>query len=222
MKMPSNSNIISIPELNQNDFLFNDEVFPDSLSPTHIDAFTIHLLRKDDEGVFEKVFHEYHKKLYFFFLKKTKSSGISEELVQETFIKLWSYRKRLNVSLSLSIQLFRIAKTTLIDLLRREAKSRIRFLSPDELTVLPETQIQPEPVDTHSVIIQLRKALSLLSPTRRKIIEQRLNGMTNQEIASNLSISIKTVENQINKAFHDIRKNICMPSLIMLLAICSY
>jgi RNA polymerase sigma factor, sigma-70 family len=218
--MLSNINLVS--ELTQSDFLYNDKVFSDSLSPVHIDAFIIYRLQEGDEAAFEKVFHEYHKKLYFFFLRKTKSVDISEELVQETFIKLWSHRKRLNVSLSISIQLFRIAKTTLVDLLRRKAKSRISSLSDDELTALSETQVQPEPADSHSVVVQLRKSVSLLSPMRKKIIELRLNGLTNQEIASCLSISIKTVENQINKAFHDIRQNIGIPLSLLLLVIRSH
>lgn len=222
MRTLSNPNTTPVFELTPSDFLFSDGVFPNSPSSVHIDAVIIYRLQKDDEGVFEKVFHEYYKKLYFFFLKKTKSADISEELVQETFIKLWSHRKRLNPSLSLSIQLFRIAKTTLIDLLRKKAKSRISSLSADELTALPATHIQPEPADSHSIIIQLRKSLSLLSPMRRKIIELRLNGLTNQEIASNLSISIKTVENQINKAFHDIRQNIGIPLSLFLLVMRSH
>lgn len=223
MRTLSDPNVTPVSELIQSDFSSGDGVFPNSPSPIHIDAATIYQLQKDDdEGAFEKIFHEYYEKLYLFFLKKTKSADISEELVQETFIKLWSHRKRLNASLSLSIQIFRIAKTTLIDLLRKKAKSRISSLSADELTALPATHTQPESADSHSIIMQLRKSLSLLSPTRRKIIELRLNGLTNQEIASNLSISIKTVENQINKAFHDIRQNMGIPLSLLLLIMRSH
>jgi RNA polymerase sigma-70 factor (ECF subfamily) len=187
-----------------------------------MEAFIIHQLQQDSEEVFEKIYHEFHQKLYHYFLKKTKSATVSEDLVQETFIKLWRYRDRLNADLSLSIQIFRIARTTIIDLLRKNARTRINSIPVDDLSSLAEARalIQPEAAEAPAGLSQVRSSLSLLSPMRRKIIEQRLEGLTNQEIAVNLSISLKTVENQINKAFHDIRRHIGIPLSILLLILC--
>lgn len=192
--------------------LLSDGVQP--LSPIAIDAAIIYQLQTDDEVAFEKVFHQYYRKLYYFFLKKTQSQDISEELVQETFIKLWSHRRGLTPTLLLSIQIFRIAKTSLIDLLRKKARSRISTIPIEDLSSLPATPLDPDPMDAHSLILQLRDSLSLLSPMRRKIMELRLNGFSNQEIASDLSLSIRTVENQVNKALHEIRQRIGIPILL--------
>lgn len=219
MKPSTNPKYVS-SEPGENDWTISDESVNDSPSPVHIDAFVIYQLQKDDAETFKKVFDKYHEKLYFYFLKKTKSADISKELVQETFIKLWLYRNRLDKGLSLSIQLFRIAKTTLIDLLRRKAKSRVYSLPYEEIIVASEQlATPPENIETRSLVVHLKHSLSKLSPMRRKIIEQRLEGFSNQEIAINLSISVKTVENQINKAFHDIRQNISIPLTILLLVI---
>jgi RNA polymerase sigma-70 factor (ECF subfamily) len=205
---------------NENYRVENPEDYCDSSSSVYINGSDIYHLQNDNEETFKKVFEGYHKKLYFYFLKKTKSTDISEELVQETFIKLWLHRKRLNGSLSLSVQLFRIAKTTLIDLLRRKAKSRVYSL-PSEKMILVSEQFtaQSETIEPHSLLFYLKNYLYKLSPMRRKIIEQRLEGFSNQEIALNLSISVKTVENQINKAFHDIRQNVSIPLILFLLVI---
>jgi RNA polymerase sigma-70 factor (ECF subfamily) len=67
------------------------------------------------------------------------------------------------------------------------------------------------------VITKIRSSLPLLPPVRRKIIEQKLEGFSNPEIASNLSISQKTVENHLNKAFHQLKKHLQVPLFLILL-----
>ena len=76
-------------------------------------------LRDGDEFYFRKVFDQYHQKLYFFILYKTKSEYIAEEVVQMAFTKLWQSRQTLQEEYTISTQLFRIATTTLIDFLRK-------------------------------------------------------------------------------------------------------
>jgi len=80
---------------------------------------TVYQIRSGNELVFQQVFNEYHGKLYFYILKKTNSEYMAEEVVQLSFIKLWNTRENLNEEFSISTQLFRIAKTTLIDLVRK-------------------------------------------------------------------------------------------------------
>lgn len=82
---------------------------------------TIAALKESDEIVFGEIFQEYHQKVYYYILSKTNSAYIAEETTQLTFIKLWNYRCSLDVSLPISSQIFRIAKTTCIDLLRKES-----------------------------------------------------------------------------------------------------
>jgi len=70
------------------------------------------------EDQFEQLFHTYHKKLYFYFIKKTGSEFLSEELVQLTFIKFWkNFGKIPPEKASFSSQIFCIARSTLIDAL---------------------------------------------------------------------------------------------------------
>jgi DNA-binding NarL/FixJ family response regulator len=54
---------------------------------------------------------------------------------------------------------------------------------------------------------------------QRKIVAFRLEGMTNKEIAGQMAISKKTVENQVNRAIKEIRKkaNLSVIVLIVLL-----
>jgi len=72
-------------------------------------------LKDGDENYFKQVFDQYHQKLYFFILTKTKSEYIAEEVVQMAFTKLWQCRQTLKEEYTVSTQLFRIATTILID-----------------------------------------------------------------------------------------------------------
>src|SRR5581483_4335645 len=76
-------------------------------------------LKDGDEFYFKQVFDQYHQKLYFFILYKTRSEYIAEEVVQMAFTKLWQCRQTLKEEYTISTQLFRIATTILIDFLRK-------------------------------------------------------------------------------------------------------
>jgi DNA-directed RNA polymerase specialized sigma24 family protein len=88
---------------------------------------TIAALKKSNLLVFNEVYYSHHKKIYFFILRKTKSSFIAEETTQLTFIKCWKYRESLSEDVDISIQLFRIARTTMIDLLRKKTSMNKRL-----------------------------------------------------------------------------------------------
>lgn len=169
-----------------------------------MDRALINSIQDGNELAFRQAYDLFHEKLYSYFLHKTKSADVSEELVQLTFIKLWRFRNKLNTGLPLSRQLFRIAKTNLIDILRRHAASRTIPLQAIEQTDIPEENISL-PIDEHKLTIVL-ESLVHLPPMRRRIISFRLEGLSNKEIADCLSISKKTVENQVNRAVRDIRK----------------
>src|ERR1700744_680039 len=90
-----------------------------------MDTALIISLQNGSEESFKEIYYGYHKKLYFYFLKKTESASLSQDLIQETFIKLWRYRLTLRTDLSVSLQLFRIARTVAIDSLRVNARNRM-------------------------------------------------------------------------------------------------
>lgn len=162
-------------------------------------------IRHDNEAAFGTFFDLYHARLFFFFRKKTGSDFLAEELVQLTFIKLWNHRKKLNPDIELSIQLFRIARTTLIDKLRTEAVAHKRM---DRL----QEQWQSDPVtpslyEEKEAMERLQSALEQLPPARRKIFRMnRLEGLTYKEIAGLLEISPRTVEHQMSHAVRELQR----------------
>ncbi|MRG47921.1 sigma-70 family RNA polymerase sigma factor [Chitinophaga sp. SYP-B3965] len=161
-------------------------------------------LRQGSEPVFEQVFHAYQDKLYGYFLKHTRSNMLSEELVQNTFIKLWDYRTGLNEDLELSAQIFRIARTCMIDQIR-ERKSRKRLTDAYEQEIIQLQQLLQESNIDYK--LQLQKEISRMPPVRKKVfLLNKVNGLSHKEIAGLLSISPRTVETHIHKALQQLRK----------------
>jgi RNA polymerase sigma-70 factor (ECF subfamily) len=166
-------------------------------------------LKAGDAFFFEMVFIEYHSKVYFFVLNKTKSTFIAEETVQETFIKLWRYRYTLNENIPLSTQIFHIARSVLIDILRKDANHKKMVLNLKRSTPVFAINDLAKKIDLNDLDKQVRVAVSNMPAARKKVFEMsRFRGMSHQEIAKELSLSVKTVENHISRALKQLRKSL--------------
>lgn len=166
-------------------------------------ATAIAALKQDDIFTFDELFHGYHPKVYLFILSKSKSSYIAEEATQLTFIKLWNYRHHLDESLPLSQQIFRIAKTTLIDVLRKDAT----YSAMKQHMLSSSENLDPfAPVEAKKLNETIQEAVQKLPPVRRKVFElSRNHSLSHKEISILLSLSIKTVETHISLALKQLR-----------------
>jgi len=175
---------------------------------------TIAALKEGDTLVFSELFHEYHRKVYLFVLSKTHSEYIAEETTQITFIKLWNYRQQLDEATPVNRLIFHIARTTCIDLLRKEAvKGRLlKQEKPGEA----DTWNISDVVEARELLQQIKDVVRNMPPVRRKVFElSRYEFKSYKEIAEQLSLSVKTVENHMSLALSYLR-NFLLLLLLML------
>jgi RNA polymerase sigma-70 factor (family 1) len=166
-------------------------------------------LKHGDEFYFRQVFDQYHQKLYFFILYKTKSEYIAEEIVQMAFTKLWQCRQTLQEEYTVSTQLFRIATTLLIDFLRKYNNKDAVTARLDALNIEKGIDSTNEKVSGAELQKRISEAVNDLPPVRKQVFEMsREQGMSYREIAATLSVSSKTVETHIYKALKQIKKHI--------------
>jgi len=168
---------------------------------------TINLLREGDQVVFRLVYDEYHVRVYSYVHKKTGSDFLAEEVMQLTCIKLWKFRQSLNPELSLFTQVFRITTTTMIDLIRAEERKRHSL---EGLRRRPAATADPcESVEENELRKRVTSLVRRMPDMQKKVFEMsRFEEKSHREIATALSISIKTVETHISRALKFLRQNL--------------
>jgi len=157
-------------------------------------------------GDFERIYDKWNKKVYHYALNKTSSTYIAEETVQRVFIKLWGNLFRKNITIDLESQLFCIARTTLLDIVKEERKRQISVEAS-----YPTSEI-PTPSELYrlkEINDQYEKVIERMPESRRKVfLLSRSDNLTYKEIAERLSISPKTVENHIALALKVLKKTL--------------
>lgn len=151
--------------------------------------------------IFNKVYEAYHHKLYAYIFHKTSSAFYAQEVVQLTFIKLWEKRQNISEDYTLSVQLFKIARSILIDTLRKEA-IRQKHQDHANKNFTPVIHIESYKDTMEAVDYEIEK----MPRVRREVFKlSRKEGFSYKEIAELLSISPKTVENHISAAIKQLK-----------------
>mgnify|MGYP002783915162 FL=1 len=162
------------------------------------------------------LFDKYYTPLCKTIFRIVNDKEAARDLVQEAFIKLWLKRDSLDQNNSIKSYLYRIAINNAFNHL--EKHKRIVPLADGEVVLqhLAANQTQ-ELLDADEMAEQITRALELLPPKCKTVfVLSRYEEMSYKEIAENLDISVKTVENQISKAL-DILRNSLKAFLMLIL-----
>lgn len=163
-------------------------------------------LRKGNAAAYNELFSEYYVWLCNYIFTLSNDRGLSEDIVQETIIGIWEKRKRISIHHSLKNYLFRSCHNQFLGHLRKK-KIQFDFLDQIRWDVLAEAHIEPE-VRRDSKIQKLHSLIDQLPPRCKEVfVKNKLEKRKYKEIAVDMGISIKTVENQMSKALHFLREN---------------
>ena len=172
------------------------------------ELFLLDKLKEGDKDSFKFFFEAYYSDLCNYVNLFVRNESLSEEIIQDVYIYLWNNRKKINIDKSVRAYLFTAAKHKALNHIRNE-KIRTRTLTkladdtkghvpqPDEIMQEQENQQM-----LSGVIDQLPHRC------REVFLLSRKHGYTNEQIATELKISPKTVENQMTIALRKIREQI--------------
>lgn len=166
-------------------------------------------MRLGDESALETIFRTYYPGLVGFVRRYVKGTDIAEELVQDLFLKIWSRRGSLGEIDSVKTYLYRAARNTALNHLRRR-KLEHEWME-KEASIVSEDPGQEgdEPVTESELAMAVRSAVDKLPPRCREVfVLSRDGGLTYSEIAKSLGISIKTVETQMGRALKALRSSL--------------
>jgi RNA polymerase sigma-70 factor (ECF subfamily) len=172
----------------------------------------ISVLKKIKEGdvyTFEKVFRLYYSPLCLYAAGITGKMYIAEEIVQELFYVCWKEREKLQILHSLKSYLYGAVRNRSLQYIEhREVTNRHR-----EMILL---KTNDNNTSTPQDLLEYKELEDLINRTLDKLPERRLRifrmhrfeGKKYAEIASELSLSVKTVEAEMTKALQILRKEI--------------
>ena len=148
----------------------------------------------------EKLFHRYAGRLYALGLGLLGDSGLAEELVQESFVRLWRQAPRFDPARgTVAAFVFSLSRRIAIDLYRRPS-SRPLVVDPSAAAVLASFA-DPAAHVVDGVVV--RRALDALSPAHRQVIELSYGGgLTQAEIAVRVGVPLGTVK---TRTYHALR-----------------
>lgn len=162
-------------------------------------------IKAGDSRCFRILYEKYVSDLYRFIFQYLKSAEITDEIVQDAFIRLWLHRERLDEDRSVRSYLFTISYRQMLKELRRQFKNP---LMRDYLEFSESFATEDRHVYDYDIYLKaIEVAKENLSPRQKEIWQlSREDGLSSAEIASMLSISDQVVRNQLSSALRKIRE----------------
>ncbi len=154
----------------------------------------------DDYKQFQQVFEQYYNPLCKYAFSFIKERDICEDIVQDVFARIWETRRDLVVADGIKFYLFKAVRNNCLTYLRREQRLPVSSLSEMEDT-WPVAGTETDYGDGINYKALLGKGIDQLPPKCKEVfLLSHLGDLSNQQVADNLGISIKTVNNQLWKA----------------------
>lgn len=174
-------------------------------------------IRRGDLKAYERVFNEYYGTLCLFAKNMLGDTDQARDIVQDVFVTLYTNKSTLQINKSLKSYLFKCVYNACLNSLKQQKvyalhqqylKENAVLISDDDMVVRAELEER------------IRFAVESLPDQCRRIFKmKRYEGMKNSEIASELGISIRTVETQISKALNILRANLIDYLALLLISV---
>jgi len=156
--------------------------------------------------LFQENFYKYYEPLCKYAFTIVKEPHSCEDIVQETFLRVWEKKQNLIGSEELTWYLYTAIRNNCLSYLEKKQKTVLGEFSGQEVIETPgeRPQISTTPEKDYETL--LKDALANLPPKCREVfVLSRVSNLTYKQIGDSLGISIKTVENQMGKALKILR-----------------
>jgi len=162
-------------------------------------------VKKGNNAAFEILFRKYYAPITNFTASIVRDITVAEEIAQEVFLYIWEKREKIEIHTGFKSYIFSSAKNKSLNYLKLELPKH------QATTDLENIQIGKMPVmadnETDLIKKKIQYAIDQLPDKCRNIfVLSRYGGLTYKEIAEDLEISVKTVENQMTIALRKLKE----------------
>ena len=179
-----------------------------------------------DEETYIFLFREYYVCLCAYSRRYVGRKDIAEEIVSDTFLKIWESRKRLEINTSVKAYLFRAVCNNSLNYLRNLKTENnlgeyFRATSSENLGFeVPLEEIKEQSLMMENMSQKIEEAVNLLPEQQQRAFRlKRMEGKKTKEVAEIMELSVKTIEMHLSKATLHLRQNLkeYLPSFLLFL-----
>lgn len=155
----------------------------------------LQLFKNDDPIAFYTLYERFSGRLYAFVYGFLKQESDAEDIVQEAFIKIWESRNKINLYSSFESFLFTIAYNATISLFRKRVNEKEYLQHLKTKQQLADAPAIIEEIQFLELDAKVKSLIAELSPRQKEVFQlSREEGLSHQEIAERLGISVGTVK----------------------------
>jgi len=164
-------------------------------------------LKASGRDSFKAIVNCFHSGIFNFLIFRVNDRAVAEDLLQDTFIRLWESREALDEKLSIKSYLFTIANNLALNHIRHENIVWRFKQNPSLDRALPETPFEKL---THKELEAcIQKTIDTMSDKVRMVfLIYKVEGLSYKDIAERLGLSVATVESHMVKALRMIREDL--------------
>ncbi|MEI6139754.1 MAG: RNA polymerase sigma-70 factor [Mariniphaga sp.] len=177
----------------------------------------IRRLKTDDKSAVDELFNCYYNRLFHFSKSILKIESNIDDILQEVFVKIWLNRLKISNAETFNSYIFTITKNEVLNLIRANLKENSLRAEIYVRSVAEEYQTQ-NPLEFDEIKSAIDKIIATLPEKRQLVFKlSRTEGLPNKEIAHQLGISEKTVEDHITHAIRHIKNSLTEMGVLSLL-----
>lgn len=171
----------------------------------HNEKALILKVAEGDEKAFRALFDTYRNRLYFYTLQITSSKEMAEDIVQDTFLKIWLRREQLRQVEHFNAYIFRVAQNTILSGIRRKALEAAILAG--KVASPHDEESADERLHFKMIKTALQKAVNSLPEQQKKAYKlRREDGLGIQQIARIMGISPNTAKRHLTEAHKTLRQ----------------
>ncbi|WP_162852573.1 RNA polymerase sigma-70 factor [Dinghuibacter silviterrae] len=171
--------------------------------------FLVAEFRRGKTRAFEQLFLKHHGAICYYTREFIADTESAKDIVSDIFIKLWRLRENFENLRAIKAFLYVSAKNACLNyqrhskLVANHKKTALLELSNEELSDIVMKQVFEA-----EVIREINQAIETLPVQTRKIVLLTLQGMTTEDIAAIMNLTVQTIRNTRSRATHILKKRL--------------
>src|SRR6185369_5435411 len=176
------------------------------LTPAEL-VWLIAAVSKGDEAAFERLYVATRAKLFGVVLRILRRNDLAEEVIQETYLKIWNNAGSFDAKLATPITwMVAIARNRALDVVRRKSEVSIE----DEPAAMEAAGEEPNPLARQEMTEELRRLLGCLGQVeeerRRLVLLAYYGGWSREQLAAKFERPVNTVKTWLRRSLAEIRE----------------